>query len=123
MEDRKIEQPIPAEVLKRMGLHPTFSSKNTDEYVSEQTCLLKNPVARAWRATVSNCKSGAPLSLVHRSFSYKIRNGKVIATVRGGKGVHLRVWDGDWVVYYDNGLVLVLPDETFHELYYITRSR
>lgn len=123
MEDRKIEQPIPAGVLKQMGFHSTSVKESQDKYADEQSCILKNPIARAWRATVGNCERGAPLALVHQAFHYKIRNGKVIATVKAENGVTLRVWDGDWIVYHNSGHILVLTDTTFHRLYDITRFR
>lgn len=123
MEDRKIEQPLDEGVLRRMGCYTPYSKKNQDEYVAEQSCILKNPIARAWRATAGNCERGAPLALVHQAFRYKLRNGKVNATVKGENGVTLRVWDGDWIVYHNSGHILVLPDATFHRLYDITRFR
>lgn len=87
------------------------------------SCVLKHPGAHAWRATVSNCKDGAPLLLVHRGFRYHISDGKVSASLLGNNGVSLAASDGDWIVYHDSGYIVVLSDITFHKLYDITRFK
>lgn len=95
----------------------------TARYGVALSCVPKHPGAYAWRATVDNCKDGAPPLLAQQSFSYNISGDKVTASLRDNNGVPLEVSDGDWIVYHESGLILVLPDITFHKLYDITRFR
>lgn len=95
----------------------------TARYGTALSCVLRQPGAYAWRATVDNCKDGAPILLVQQSFSYNISNEKVTASLLDNNGVSLKVSDGDWVVYHESGHIVVLSDITFHKLYDITRFR
>lgn len=92
-------------------------------YGTVLSCVLKHPRAYAWRATVDNCKDGAPLLLVQQSFSYNISGDKVTASLLDNNGGALKVSDGDWIVYHDSSHIVVLSDITFHKLYDITRFR
>lgn len=99
------------------------TSNNHTQYGTALSCVLRHPGAYAWRATVDNCKDGAPILLVQQSFSYSISDNKVTASLLDNNGVSLKVSDGDWVVYHKSGHIVVLSDITFHKLYDITRFR
>ena len=95
----------------------------TARYGVALSCVPKHPGAHAWRATVDNCKDGAPPLLAHQSFSYNISGDKVTASLLDNNGGALKVSDGDWIVYHDSSHIVVLSDITFHKLYDITRFR
>lgn len=108
---------------KRRSPEGQGETGSTARHGTALSCVLRHPGAYAWRATVGNCKDGAPILLVQQSFSYNISNEKVTASLLDNNGVPLKVSDGDWIVYHDSGHIVVLSDITFHKLYDITRFR
>lgn len=108
---------------KRRSPEDQGETGTTARYGTALSCVLRHPGAHAWRATVDNCKDGAPIQLVQQSFSYNINNEKVTASLLDNTGVSLRVSDGGWIVYHDSGHIVVLPNITFHKLYDITRFK